>query len=159
MPSRKKRQKTRHGELGNALSQAEIWDDSALIRSWNDTVAEYDYYHSIHARGEDVDEVLRKAEMGALDEEAGNEGGIDGGWRPMGSQAGTTAPANGTDIVGDGAADEARQVDGEGEEDGEILDEDDTAQVQEQLLLDQRRKEAIQQCEFHNKIEAPRTPC
>jgi len=45
------------------LSHAEVWDDSALIRSWNDALAEYDFYHSIHAKGEDVDEVLRRAEL------------------------------------------------------------------------------------------------
>ncbi|KAL9108834.1 MAG: hypothetical protein Q9227_006491 [Pyrenula ochraceoflavens] len=44
------------------LSQEEIWDDSALIRSWNEAVEEYNLYHSIHARGEDVEEVLREAE-------------------------------------------------------------------------------------------------
>lgn len=43
MPSKKKKQKTRHGEPGGGeLSQAEIWDDSALIRSWNDALAEYE---------------------------------------------------------------------------------------------------------------------
>lgn len=27
---------------GGAMSQAEIWDDSALIRSWNDALQEYE---------------------------------------------------------------------------------------------------------------------
>lgn len=70
MPKPKnKKQKTHYQASinGPQLSQEEIWDDSALVRSWNDAVAEYEYYHSIHARGEDVDEVLRQAER---DEEA-----------------------------------------------------------------------------------------
>ncbi|KIW52276.1 hypothetical protein PV05_07926 [Exophiala xenobiotica] len=63
MPKSKKA-KTKHNssKANGDSSQAEIWDDSALIRSWNDAVAEYEYYHSIHARGEDVEEVLRQAE-------------------------------------------------------------------------------------------------
>lgn len=67
MPKRK-RPKTQHQQASSSstangqLSHEEIWDDSALLRSWNDAVAEYDYYHSIHARGEDLDEVLRRAE-------------------------------------------------------------------------------------------------
>jgi hypothetical protein len=70
----------------HALSHEEIWDDSALIRSWDEAVAEYEvsfhrdsptyllanwtlkFYHSIAARGEDVEEVLRLAE---LEEEEG----------------------------------------------------------------------------------------
>lgn len=63
--SKSKRQKTHHPTTNStsALSHKEIWDDSALVRSWNDALAEYEYYHSIHARGEDVDEVLRQAEL------------------------------------------------------------------------------------------------
>ncbi|QSS51558.1 SMN domain-containing protein [Histoplasma capsulatum var. duboisii H88] len=41
------------------LTQEEIWDDSALVQSWDDAVEEYNLYHSIQARGESVDEVLR----------------------------------------------------------------------------------------------------
>jgi hypothetical protein len=63
-------------------SHEEIWDDSALVDSWNDALEEYKVreragsprhqprpklilrqkYHSIKARGEDVEEVLRAAE-------------------------------------------------------------------------------------------------
>ncbi|CRG85470.1 hypothetical protein PISL3812_02526 [Talaromyces islandicus] len=51
-----------------ALSHEEIWDDSALVRSWDDAVEEYKVYHSIHARGEDVEQVLNRAEEDGLDE-------------------------------------------------------------------------------------------
>ncbi|KAH0490071.1 hypothetical protein TgHK011_001555 [Trichoderma gracile] len=33
------------------LNHEEIWDDSALIDSWNDALREYKKYHSIHAKG------------------------------------------------------------------------------------------------------------
>ncbi|OAX82579.1 hypothetical protein ACJ72_03071 [Emergomyces africanus] len=41
------------------LTQEEIWDDSALIQSWDDAVEEYNLYHSIQARGENVVDVLK----------------------------------------------------------------------------------------------------
>ncbi|KAJ5231474.1 uncharacterized protein N7469_006062 [Penicillium citrinum] len=40
----------------------EIWDDSALVRSWDEAVEEYQLYHSIHAKGENVEDVLKEAE-------------------------------------------------------------------------------------------------
>ncbi|KAK5094701.1 hypothetical protein LTR70_003909 [Exophiala xenobiotica] len=74
--SKFKKQKTHHHHHHHppTLSHEEIWDDSALVRSWNDALAEYEYYHSIHARGEDVDEVLRQAE---LDEQVTRGDGAD----------------------------------------------------------------------------------
>ncbi|KAN0085137.1 hypothetical protein V8E54_001604 [Elaphomyces granulatus] len=44
------------------LTQDEIWDDSALVRSWDEAVEEYKLYHSIHAKGENVEEILQAAE-------------------------------------------------------------------------------------------------
>jgi len=41
------------------MSHAEIWDDSALVNSWNEALEEYKHYHSIHARGERVEDVLK----------------------------------------------------------------------------------------------------
>lgn len=65
----------------NQLSDKEIWDDSALQNSWNEALQEYNVwkshdhpqldsifadftkrYHSIHARGEKVEDVLREFE-------------------------------------------------------------------------------------------------
>ncbi|KAF6821701.1 survival motor neuron-like protein 1 [Colletotrichum sojae] len=40
------------------MTHAEMWDDSALIESWNEALAEYKKYHSVHAKGgrlEDLD--------------------------------------------------------------------------------------------------------
>jgi hypothetical protein len=70
------------GKAKNAnrpLTQEEIWDDSALVQSWDEAVEEYkvrflylsrdlyltqlqQLYHSIHAKGENVEDVLREAE-------------------------------------------------------------------------------------------------
>ncbi|PGH20821.1 hypothetical protein AJ80_03448 [Polytolypa hystricis UAMH7299] len=44
------------------LTQGEIWDDSALIQSWEDALEEYKLYHSIQARGENVEDALREEE-------------------------------------------------------------------------------------------------
>lgn len=63
----------------------DVWDDSALIQSWNGALAEYKVkshlidaldtcltyiqrYHSIHARGERVEDVLREHELAELKE-------------------------------------------------------------------------------------------
>lgn len=41
--AKSKKQKTRHlNNSSTELSQAEIWDDSALIRSWEEARKEYD---------------------------------------------------------------------------------------------------------------------
>ncbi|KAJ5718138.1 hypothetical protein N7488_003784 [Penicillium malachiteum] len=51
------------------LTHEEIWDDSALVRSWEDAVEEYQLYHSIHAKGENVEDVLREAEESGIVED------------------------------------------------------------------------------------------
>ncbi|KAL3450855.1 hypothetical protein BJX65DRAFT_305011 [Aspergillus insuetus] len=53
---------------GQGLTQEEIWDDSALVQSWDEAVEEYRLYHSIHAKGENVEDVLREAEAVAQEE-------------------------------------------------------------------------------------------
>ncbi|KFZ14699.1 hypothetical protein V501_03111 [Pseudogymnoascus sp. VKM F-4519 (FW-2642)] len=40
------------------MSHNEIWDDSALVNSWNDALEEYKHYHSLHARGETVEDAI-----------------------------------------------------------------------------------------------------
>ncbi|CAJ2511573.1 Uu.00g071980.m01.CDS01 [Anthostomella pinea] len=40
------------------LDHTEIWDDSALVDSWNDALDEYKKYHSIHRNGGNVDDLL-----------------------------------------------------------------------------------------------------
>ncbi|KAL8870973.1 MAG: hypothetical protein Q9174_003103 [Haloplaca sp. 1 TL-2023] len=50
------------GKKRKQLSHEEVWDDSALIDSWDAALQEYQLYHSIHARGERVEDVLKEAE-------------------------------------------------------------------------------------------------
>ncbi|KAL2117018.1 hypothetical protein VTJ04DRAFT_9186 [Mycothermus thermophilus] len=45
-------------ESETAPSHDEIWDDSALVNSWNEALEEYKKYHSIHLRGGNIDEIL-----------------------------------------------------------------------------------------------------
>ncbi|KAL9629691.1 MAG: hypothetical protein Q9204_005132 [Flavoplaca sp. TL-2023a] len=50
------------GKKRKNLSHEEIWDDSALVNSWDLALQEYQLYHSIHARGEKVEDFIREAE-------------------------------------------------------------------------------------------------
>ncbi|KAH7247988.1 hypothetical protein FSOLCH5_002290 [Fusarium solani] len=44
------------------LTHEELWDDSALIDSWNEALEEYKKYHSIHARGGSVRDLESKSQ-------------------------------------------------------------------------------------------------
>jgi hypothetical protein len=78
------------------------------------------YYHSIHARGEDVEEVLRRAEMGEIAGATATTAGLSGDWHDVNINAAPELPA--TAGAGVGAEDV---------EDGEI--EDDDGEVDEAL--------------------------
>ena len=113
MPKSKKR-KTNHrnqpqSSITSDISHAEIWDDSALLRSWNDALAEYDFYHSIHARGEDVEEVLRRAEM----DENGDEIDVKAGLAEDSGRNGDDGEVDEGEIMEDGE-DDGEIVEGEG---------------------------------------------
>ncbi|KAI0974965.1 hypothetical protein F4678DRAFT_357997 [Xylaria arbuscula] len=41
------------------LTHHEIWDDSALIDSWDQALQEYKKYHSIHRNGGNVNDLLK----------------------------------------------------------------------------------------------------
>ncbi|EXJ71486.1 uncharacterized protein A1O5_05294 [Cladophialophora psammophila CBS 110553] len=151
---KKKKQKTKHSTAGE-LSQAEIWDDSALIRSWNDAVAEYEYYHSIHARGEDVEEVLRKAEMGEFDDEDENgDAAVDSGrqasgeWRPVHPEAPAKAAAAGENENTDAVTDVGAESDAVNGVVGASSHHGHGAHEGDQHSLEQKRKEAMDQCTF-----------
>ncbi|KAI4102681.1 MAG: hypothetical protein L6R37_004271 [Teloschistes peruensis] len=55
------------GKKRKQLSHEEIWDDSALLNSWEAALQEYQFYHSINARGERVEDVLKQAEASEED--------------------------------------------------------------------------------------------
>ncbi|KAJ9165199.1 hypothetical protein NKR19_g564 [Coniochaeta hoffmannii] len=95
------------------MNHDEIWDDSALIESWNDALAEYKKYHSIHAKGGSVDDLppkrsetrpdakpetrgssqpMDESEVEERDETAMRDAQMDGGFRGETSQDDSTGP-------------------------------------------------------------------
>ncbi|RYP21491.1 hypothetical protein DL767_009256 [Monosporascus sp. MG133] len=42
------------------LTHEEIWDDSALVDSWNEALEEYKKYHSIHIKGGNVKDLINQ---------------------------------------------------------------------------------------------------
>ncbi|KAJ9606875.1 hypothetical protein H2200_008885 [Cladophialophora chaetospira] len=141
MAPRKKKQKKHHSGQNGSLSQAEIWDDSALIQSWNDALAEYDYYHSIHARGEDVEEILRKAEAGELDYEDDDQQ-TNGGWQPADKGVKTVDAAARLDDSATVVHHQA--LDDEEDEEGEVVEDETLAKAQEARSLESARRTARQ---------------
>ncbi|RAL05730.1 uncharacterized protein BO80DRAFT_79594 [Aspergillus ibericus CBS 121593] len=84
------------------LTQEEIWDDSALVQSWDEAVEEYKLYHSIQAKGENVEDVLREAEAAEKAQAVQDEQPLDASADHMDADvdvpvvdtaANTTAPA------------------------------------------------------------------
>ncbi|KAF3765812.1 hypothetical protein M406DRAFT_329672 [Cryphonectria parasitica EP155] len=43
------------------MAHEDIWDDSALVESWNEALAEYKKYHSIHATGGKLEDLPEHA--------------------------------------------------------------------------------------------------
>ncbi|KAK0107105.1 hypothetical protein ONS95_003812 [Cadophora gregata] len=58
-------------------SHSQIWDDSSLVDSWNEALDEYKKYHSMKARGESAEQVLKEARNSSkrLDEDVHYEAG------------------------------------------------------------------------------------
>ncbi|KAF2840759.1 hypothetical protein M501DRAFT_636749 [Patellaria atrata CBS 101060] len=61
---------------GVQLDNEDLWDDSALIRSWDEALTEYKRYHSIHARGENIEDVLNEFELNQLQSERDAQDGV-----------------------------------------------------------------------------------
>ncbi|CAM1509450.1 Fc.00g031890.m01.CDS01 [Cosmosporella sp. VM-42] len=59
------------------LNNEEIWDDSALIDSWNDALKEYKKYHSIYATGGSVRDLEAKSGSPNVKSEAKSNGSGD----------------------------------------------------------------------------------
>ncbi|KAK5138293.1 hypothetical protein LTR08_003354 [Meristemomyces frigidus] len=49
------------------LKHEEVWDDSALVNSWNEALSEYKKYHSLAAKGEKVNVTLDRVEEDITD--------------------------------------------------------------------------------------------
>ena len=113
MPKKSKKQKLSHVtslDPSQPLNHNEIWDDSALIKSWNAAVAEYEYYHSLAAKGLDVEDVLDHAEEAEANDEDVDLALGDG-------------DTNGALATGDGRHDEG-VAEGGDVEDGEVEEEE-----------------------------------
>ncbi|CBX91869.1 hypothetical protein IAQ61_000086 [Plenodomus lingam] len=54
------------------ISDKNAWDDSLLINSWDDAVAEYKRYHSIQKSGKKLEDVLTEEELEELREDHGH---------------------------------------------------------------------------------------
>ncbi|EHA20368.1 hypothetical protein ASPNIDRAFT_190695 [Aspergillus niger ATCC 1015] len=78
------------------LTQEEIWDDSALVQSWDEAVEEYKLYHSIHAKGENVEDVLREAEAAEKAEMEQDEQPLDESADRMDADVDADTTANAT---------------------------------------------------------------
>ncbi|CAO2658831.1 Nn.00g065540.m01.CDS01 [Neocucurbitaria sp. VM-36] len=54
------------------MNDKKAWDDSLLIRSWDDAVTEYKKYHSIHKSGEKLEDALTEEELRDLRSDYGD---------------------------------------------------------------------------------------
>jgi hypothetical protein len=100
MPPKSKKQKLNHQthqstEQSKELTHNQIWDDSALINSWNDAVKEYEYYHSLmllpsaeRERILDEEERREEAEVEAEDKDREVVNGEKGNGVVKGGEAG-----------------------------------------------------------------------
>jgi len=82
-------------EHGVSLTNEEIWDDSALVDSWNSALEEYKKYHSIHTKGGNVAELL-KAKKADADSQAADvkENSIDDQTKDADGHSAETAVPN-----------------------------------------------------------------
>ncbi|KAI1388749.1 uncharacterized protein F4822DRAFT_429365 [Hypoxylon trugodes] len=83
------------------LTHNEIWDDSALVDSWNDALREYEKYHSIHRNGGNVEDLLKSNQTSSDAKNGTEEGRNSRSPRP---------PKTESEMRGD--ADNGRQEDG-----------------------------------------------
>ncbi|WEW55534.1 hypothetical protein PRK78_000965 [Emydomyces testavorans] len=86
------------------LTQEEIWDDSALIASWEEAAEEYKLYHGIQAKGEVLEDALRDYEANeaakAADENGEDDGDADAA-AAQGADRNAYYPGPGAPSVGD----------------------------------------------------------
>nr|KMM73522.1 hypothetical protein CPAG_09810 [Coccidioides posadasii RMSCC 3488] len=110
--------KRKRGRKDRPLTHEEIWDDSALIESWEAAAEEYKLYHSIQAKGENIEDALRdyEANEAAKAAEEGNEidyGDDDAAIQDDGASAhdlrpGAAASGEGGEIMEEGEPKAAR---------------------------------------------------
>ncbi|KAL5394574.1 hypothetical protein PMIN03_010688 [Paraphaeosphaeria minitans] len=99
---------------GISLDDHSAWDDSALINSWDDAVAEYQKYHSISKSGKRLEDVLTKEELERLRGDHGDlldETGDGLGPRTDADATDSALPQVQANGVGQGGADAAHVKD------------------------------------------------
>ncbi|KAF1811139.1 hypothetical protein P152DRAFT_80324 [Eremomyces bilateralis CBS 781.70] len=69
------------------LANDDTWDDTELQRSWNSAFAEYQKYHSIAAKGDDSEEILKEYDLKEMQERLqalqGNEDKVSESDQPL----------------------------------------------------------------------------
>ncbi|KAK5737373.1 hypothetical protein LTR17_006792 [Elasticomyces elasticus] len=80
--------------MAKGASHAEVWDDSALVNSWNEALEEYKKYHSLAAKGEKVELVLDQVEKGEV--ETGDLEGVHATTLPVLVNGNSTSSTNST---------------------------------------------------------------
>ncbi|KAI1911437.1 hypothetical protein LOZ65_006169 [Ophidiomyces ophidiicola] len=62
--------KRKRGSKNRPLTHEEIWDDSALIESWEAAAEEYKLYRGIQAKGESLEDAIREHEANEAEKAA-----------------------------------------------------------------------------------------
>ncbi|MCJ1444867.1 MAG: hypothetical protein MMC23_005370 [Stictis urceolatum] len=113
------------GKKRKELSHEEIWDDSGLVESWNQSYEEYKRYHSIHARGENLKDLIAEAEA-----------------------AEKQVPVEGSDTILQSGTAQSANVDDTALEDGEL--QDDAAPINSSI-----GQEATSEITPNSQLKAP----
>ncbi|KAK7190985.1 hypothetical protein DPSP01_009185 [Paraphaeosphaeria sporulosa] len=100
---------------GISLDDRSVWDDSALINSWDDAVAEYQKYHSISKSGKRLEDLLTEEELKKVRSDNGDvldETGDGADPRTDADATDSALPQVQANGVGQGGADAAHVKDG-----------------------------------------------
>ncbi|KAJ2905237.1 hypothetical protein MKZ38_005939 [Zalerion maritima] len=104
------------------LTRDEIWDDSALVDSWNDALAEYNKYHSIHTNGGRFGDIPELRQNAKIETEKAAQHPFAASHPHEGNRSSSNMGIESTD-----EQKLSRQVLNEQEEERHRLDEDDSA--------------------------------
>lgn len=99
----------------NEMNGQGVWDDSALVQSWNEALAEYKKYHSIHATGRSLDGLLLENEQRAKPETQLHDQHTHAASQPVAGEANEAVvndQRTNADVAVDGAATIKDRVDG-----------------------------------------------
>ncbi|KAL8855928.1 MAG: hypothetical protein Q9178_007442 [Gyalolechia marmorata] len=112
------------GKKRKQLSHEVVWDDSALLESWDAALQEYQLYHSIHDRGEMVEDALREVEA------------AEGTTLTNGHQSADNRPVDSGDALL-----QTDDLEGGGVDDGEVED----GQIGEEASVDREAEGVVEE--------------